>query len=279
MAAISSKQRIFAIISIVLSVLAVLLVVIAMIGTWIIRSVTIDVSAATLDGVNQLSQVGRNGILRLDNGFANLREPVGEVQSAAEQLAQSVEDQGLIMTLLPAEKEQELQSAAQEIRDTFDNIKEVISTSISLVQAIDRMPFVDLPGPNMERVQTIEEGIESIRADVSNLRTNIQEFRQGAAGGILNVSDAAADLDARLAEKQDDLAALDNQLEALQEAANQLKQTIATAMTVAAIVLTLLFAWIIYALVVLILNAWYDLRAVPSTSSETTSDDSQPMDA
>ena len=75
------------------------------------------------------------------------------------------------------------------------------------------------------------------------------------------LSAAASDVDSRLGEAQDDLAAIDGQLGELQARIVTLKQRLATLLTVVALVLTLLFGWIVYALVRLIQQAWMSLRA------------------
>jgi chromosome segregation ATPase len=254
-------RRVWAITSIVLSVIALLLSVTAIAGTWIGRSATVSVSHGVLSGVDRLAQVGREGVSRLDGRLGEVRGVVTTVEDAVNQISKNVEDKGLIVTLLPEEKEQELEAGAQEVRQVFADIRGVIESVIELKQAIDKIPLVSTPSLSEERLQALQEDVNSLRSGVDELKGNVRQFREGAAGEINKVSAAASDVDSRLGEAQDDLAAIDGQLGELQARIVTLKQRLATLLTIVALVLTLLFGWIVYALVRLIQQSWMSLRA------------------
>ena len=150
MATKSTGQRIFAVISIILSVLVLLLALAGIIGAWSGRSAAIEVTTGILKGVDQLAQTGRNGINRLDTRLNNLQTAVGEVEAAVDQVGQNVADKGLVMTLLPPEKEQQLEATAQQITDGLAAVKDVVQAVAELKQAIDRIPLVNLPEPEPE---------------------------------------------------------------------------------------------------------------------------------
>jgi chromosome segregation ATPase len=256
----STGQRIFAVISIIISVLVLLLAVAGIVGTWAGRSPAIEVATGVLEGVDQLAQVGRNNIARLDTRLANLNNAVGEVEAAVDQIAQNVEDKGLVLTLLPPEKEQQLENTAQQISDGLASVRELIEAVVELKQTIERLPFVDLPEPDPERVQATAENISSVRESVDELRSDIRQFREGASGEISKISTAASNVSRRLSTSQENLAQLDGRLAELQSRANQLKERIPIYVTTVAVLLTLLLAWVSYALVVLIRRALANLR-------------------
>lgn len=253
-------RRIWAITSIVLSVVALLLSVAAIAGTWVARGVAVDLSTGVLDGIDGLAQVGRDGISRLDAGLGEVRGVVTTVEDAVSQIGKNVEDKGLIMTLLPPEMEAELEGIAQRVRDVFADIRGVFAAVIELKRAVDKIPFVKTPSLSEERVQAIEEDVNGVRSSIDGLKADIRQFREGAAGEISKVSDAAANVDSRLGATQDDLAAADGQLAELQARVEVLKRRLATLLTVAAVVMTLLFGWVAYALVRLIQQSWIGLR-------------------
>jgi hypothetical protein len=257
----STGRRIFAVVSIVLSVVVLLLSVAGIIGTWWAYRPVIDVSTGVLEGVDQLAQVGREGIARLDTRLTELREVAVEVEEAADQVAQNVADKGLILTLLPPEKEQELQASAQQIADGLASFRDVVAAVIDLIDAVGQVPFVNLPEPDPERVAGLDEGISSIRASVTELETDIRQFREGAGANISEISAAAAEIDQRLGAAQENLAQVDGELARLQSDTGQLKERIPTLVTTAAVVITLLLAWSGYAMVVLIQQAWSGLRS------------------
>jgi len=184
-----------------------------------------------------------------------------EIEAATDELAQNVADQGLVRTLLPPEKEQELQATTEQIADGLASFRDVVMAVVDLVDSVGQLPFVNLPEPDPERVATLEEGVSSIRTTVDELETDIRQFREGAGAEISEISAAAAELDQRLGTARERLAELDGELATLQTNANQLEQKIPILVTVIAVVLTLLLGWTTYGMVILIGRAWTGLRS------------------
>ncbi len=261
MASKSTGQRVFAVISLILSGLILLLAVGGIVGAWMSRSPAIDASIAGLNGVDRLAQTGRDGIARLDTTLTQLNQEIAEVESAVDQISQKVQDEGLVLTLLPPEKEEKLQATAEQVSDSLTNIREMVQSALELAEAVNRLPFVDLPMPEPERVQALQESISSIRNGVGELRTNLQQVRERASTGVSRVSASASALTQRLKTVQENLGRIDSRLATLQDKANQLKQTIPPLITTSAVVISLVLGWIIYALVILIKRAWSDLRS------------------
>ncbi len=260
MASKSIAQRIFSVVSIILSVLVLLLSIAGIPGAWLARSVGIDVATGVLDGVDQLAQAGRDSIGRQDSRLTNVRQMVGEVAGSADRIAREVENKGLVLTLLPPEKEQELAASAQQVADGLDSVQEVVQAALELGKTINRLPFVRLPAPEQEQVQAMKEGISSVRNGLDDLKADIRQLREGTASEVSKISSTASNIDHGLETAQADLAQVDSRLIALQAGAGQLKQRISTLLTIVAIVTTVLSAWVSYAMVVVIRRAWTDLR-------------------
>lgn len=260
MASKRTGRRIFSVISIILSALVLLVAVSVIIGTWVARSAAIDTATHILEGVNQIAQAGRDDAARLDIRLTNLDRGIGEVDAAVDQLAQNVEERGLVLVLLPPEKEQELESTAQQISDMIASIKGAVEAVGELKQAIDRIPFVELPQIDPERVQATEAGIESVRSDVEELAADIRDFRENSSAEISRLSAPISRIRGRIETSQEKLGRIDNRLETLQNNVVQLKQRISFYVTTITVANTLLFAWVNYAMVVLIRQALSDLR-------------------
>lgn len=260
MATKSKSQRILAIISIIISGLVLLLALTGIIGVWSLRGTTINITTGVLDGMGELAQVGRNGVSRLDTRLTGLQTTVNEIEAAVDQVGQNVEDKGLVMTLLPPEKERKLENTAEQITDGLASIKDTIEAVRELKQAIDKIPFVNLPEPELEKVAATQESIDSLRSGVTELKDNIREFREESAAKVSNISDAAKDVGDRITTSRENLAEVDGRLEALQDDATKLARNLTTYITVAIIIFTLVFAWVIYAMVILIQRALVQLR-------------------
>lgn len=257
----SAGRRIFSVVSIVISALVLILAVAIVIGTWAARGTIIDISTGIFGGVEQLAKAGREGVDRLDTRLATLQAGIDEVTAAVEQVAGNVEDKGLILTLLPPEKEQKLVDTAEQISDGVASVKGAIEAAVELKQAIDQIPFVNLPQPDTERVEAAEENINAIRQSVDELKTDIREFREGASTNVSKISAATSKISDRVATSQENLAQTDSRLEALQNRAGQLKARVSFYVTTVVVVITLLFGWVIYAMIMLIRQALANLRA------------------
>jgi phage-related tail protein len=132
---------------------------------------------------------------------------------------------------------------------------------------VDALPFVDLPKPESERMQTVADLASEIASTVKDLNARITEVRSNAAGAIGKVTDALGNAKDRLTKIATELDTLDTQMLAVQARAAQLKQTIPVAITVAMILITLLALWVAYTQIVVMRGAWRKLRA-PAASAD-----------
>lgn len=252
--------RVFSTVSIILSVLVLLLAAAGIIVTWVVYNPVIDGATGVLTGIEQLAQASQEGVNRLETRVTAVREQIGEIETAIDQLAQNVADRGLVLTLLPPEKEQELEAAARQLDEAVTSVQNVVQAAIALREAVATVPLVDLPEPDPEQVTTIEAGVGAIQEGVNDLEADIRRFREDTSGEISQLSATAAAVNDRLGVTQQNLAQLDTRLAALEAGANQLKQRISTLVTIVAVVNTALFGWTIYAMVVVIRQAWSELR-------------------
>lgn len=253
-------RRIFAVVSLTLSVIVLLLAVGGIIGVWVTRGPVIETIDSVVESVAQFSQAGQEGVDRLDGRLIELRRSVAEVETAIDALAQNVEEQGVVVTLLPPETEQRLQTTTQQVTDALTSIADVVRAVIQLADTIGRLPFVNLPEPNPQQVASLESEVEEIRAGVEQLESEIRRFREGAASEIAALSTTTTNIDTRLEAAQDELSQLDSRLERLVAEANRLRQQLVTAIGIIVVVLTLLQGWVAYAMVRLIGQEWAALQ-------------------
>lgn len=258
---LSSGSRIWAITAISISALVLLLSLAGTVGTWIGRSTLIDLNDNLMEGVDQLAGAGRQGATRLGEGVDNIRASVGDVESAVDEVAQDISDKGLVMTLLPPEKEEKIVNAADNLGEILNSITSVVETAFDLYKTVDNIPLVNLPKPDEAKVQALNDDVQGIQDGVDQLAANIQEFRDGAAGGVSNISAAAGNVNGRLETTSQNLSDLDSNLADLQSRANDWQGRFRTIATVLALVLTLFLIWVIFAMVNMIMKYWTELQA------------------
>lgn len=256
----STGQKVWSWTAIVVSVIVLILSAAGVIGVWVGRSVAINVNNGLMDGVIGLATVGEEAANRLSTGFGELSSGVGEIEAAVDEVAQNVSDKGLVRTLLPPEKEQNLVNTADNIAETVNTITASIESAFSLYESIDSIPFVNLPKPKEETVQELDSGIKEIQDSVDQLATDIQDFRDGAASEVSKISGAAGEVSSRLETSENKLAALEGEMSDLQTAAEDFKGRFSTMITILTIVITLLLIWVVYAMVIVIRKYLDDLN-------------------
>jgi len=257
----STGRKIWLWTAIVISVIVLILAAGGVVGTWVVRGVAIDLNNGLMDGVIRLAGAGGEAVNRLEGRVNNLSSAVGEIEAAVDEVAANITDKGLVLTLLPPEKEQELVSTAEQIGETVSTITASIEAASDLYKSIDNIPFVDLPKPKEETVQELDSGIQEMQASVDQLATDIQDFRDGAASGVSKISSAAGDVNDRLQTSQNNLSEVQVELSGLQTSAEEFKGTFKTTVTILTIVLSLLMIWVVYGMVIVILQSWKELKA------------------
>jgi hypothetical protein len=232
--------------AIALSVLVLLISVASVVGAWVVQNTLSDVTVSLLQTVYDSAGGLRQVIQKVDQGFGEVRQITSEVSQISTQISQNVDDKGLLLLLLPQEKEDKLVEGINSIQETLNTIREFLATFMEMYRAIDKLPFVNLPKPSIEQVEKIEAALTRIQTDIAALRKNVQDFRAGAADVISRVTQAADKITAGIDELSGWMSNLDSDLLALQEFALRMQTTIPRVLFVIAVVATLFLAWVIY---------------------------------
>lgn len=262
-----TSQRVWPILVVVISALVILICAVGFVGVWIVRGVATSATVQMLQAVDHVAQLVRDGITYVDTDLASVEETLGSIESAADQLSQNVNDQGLIMTLLPTTKEEQLTAAVQSARDDLAAIRDFLNATREMVQAINRLPFVNLPGENLAAIDKLQEGMSGLTSLVQELKTSIGEFRSQAATSVSRLTQPITNLNDLLGQMRSDLAQIDAELGALQQAISRLQKLLPTIYLWSAILVTLLALWIGYTQVVMLNRALQDFRAVDSRAA------------
>lgn len=243
---LSTGRKLFYGVVIFLCSLVILLSSIGIIGVWAVRKPIINTFVTVLKLVENTAIAVRQVDQRLDPILANLETLTSEIVGASEQLSKNVNDKGMLMVLLPEQKEQELIEAATEIQETFVVIRETLTNALELYRSISRLPFVSLPSLSAEQSKQIAEAVDKIQNLSENLRTEISNFRSGLSDRIDQVARVANDLSTALTQTRTALARLDARLASLEALMVRLQEVIPPILLTIALVLTVLFAFVIY---------------------------------
>jgi len=255
-----TSSRILAGLTIFLCAVVLLISLVAVIGTWVGGRAATNATLQLLGAIDRTAGTARTAIGRVNTGVGQARDEVSSLEAVTAQISQNVNDKGLILTLLPLGREDGLTAKVQQFVDEFNNVREVVVSTIELYRAVSALPFVSLPKVENEKLLAVANFASDVISAVQDLNARIVEIRSNAAGAISRVTDAITRVKDRLNQIEAELNALDAQLVAVQARVAQLRQAIPIAITVAMIVITLLAAWVAYTQIVVMRSAWRKLR-------------------
>ncbi len=232
------------------------------IGVWAVRGPLSDSAVVIFRVVEDAAKFAQESLTKADLATANLQTAVGEVSRASDQISQNVSDKGLVMTLLPAEREQQLVETTGTVKETYQGIRGSIEAILDLYNSINRLPFVSLPGLSEGQVADIQNAVTQVQTLTDTLRSSIVDFRSGVTTKIDKVSGAASAVNDEISKIRNEIATLQTNLANLEAFSVRMQQVIPGVLTTLAVVVSLLLAFVAYTQVEVIrlyLGRWKSL--------------------
>ena len=234
-------------ISIVVIVLSIGLLTIV----WIVQD---DISASAVAIFAQLDNVAqmmRNGIAKVEPEIQSLSSVIDQVETASEEIAENVSEEGVLFRLLPQSLVDTLTTSSQSLRDNFNAVYDLLEATSDVLLAVDRMPFVDIPEQGLTTIATLQESMEEIVEQAETFRADIIEFRSEAGARISQITAAAVFLGDETDAFLSDLNQIDADLETIQTQAKKFMRLTPVVVITTAILLSLLSVWIVYSQVII----------------------------
>ena len=207
-------------------VMVILIGAAGVVGIWVVGNTLSSVTGQMLVVVENTAGGLSSIVVQIDQEVAGLEETSTAISEATSQLSQNVTDKGLILTLLPEEREQKLAAQAEELQQNLNSVGEALNAGLELYQSIDKLPFVSLPKPEPQTVASLEQTIADIQGTIQEVMQGTQDFRAGVSEEIGKVTGLLDDITAKLTEARQNLAQFNNSLEALQSLAAGLRSKI-----------------------------------------------------
>jgi phosphomevalonate kinase len=255
---ISPRIRLISMVSI--SSLVLLICLSAVVQLWLVKGKVAAASIIMLQAMDESASMVSNIATRVDTGLAKIADVSGKIESASSQLAQNVDDRGVVLTLLPEAREQELTAAVTSVQEDFAAIRELLKAVNEAIQAVNRLPFIELPVKGLAAIESLESRIEQLTVLVDGVKADIHAFRSGTAGKISKITASVSDLNIQLANIRSNLQLIDSELENIQVQSRKLQELLPSLMTSIAVMVTLLAAWVGYSQIVIIERAMKEFR-------------------
>jgi len=239
-------KRIWYGIAIFLSGLILLLSVLGIAGVWITERALAKTVVQVLDSVGKVTETLRQATQGVDQKLERLQSASSFISTVSGKLSQNVNDQGLLLLLLPEEEEQNLVSLTSSVNESVSTLRDVLTAGLSIYRTIDQLPFISLPAPSQEQVDKVQSSVGEIQSSVENVRTEVVAFRSGISGRITNVQTGADLLTSKVGQSRDRLTDLDARLVIIQESLVQWQKTAQTILLLVSFLVTLILMWVIY---------------------------------
>jgi len=235
-----------------ISVLVILVNLALITFVWIVQDDVSSSAVAIFVEVDNVTQVLRNGIDRVEPEIRNLRRLIGQVETASEEISQNVSEEGIILRLLPETVVESLTSSSQSLQENFIAVYELLGATSDILLALDKMPFVEIPARGLSTIATLQENMEEIAGQVETLVDNVNDGRSEAGARISTVTDAAVFLGAEADQFHADLIQINTDLESIQISVRRYQRLTRPVVLSAVIIFSLFSGWIMYSQVVMI---------------------------
>lgn len=245
-------QRVWPILVISLSVIVIVFCIGGIVGIWVLEGPVSSATVQILSAVEISAQTLRDGIAGVDATVEKLEKPIIALEASSELLSHVIEDKGLLLTILPTTKEQELTTAAQSAQEKLASIYDFMDSIKEMVLGVNALPFIDLQADGLASVKTLQDQMDGMMTFVGDLKTGIGEIRSKRSDNISKITEAAADLSNLLAELRSDLVVVDTELSDIQDQAIKLQELMPKIILSSGIVVTILTLWVGYTQAVMI---------------------------
>ena len=250
-------KRILAVVIMIFSVLVLLLSLTGIVGTWIVRNRLntdlVDIVTATEARVSTTKQ----GLDRLEAVLAQARSHITTVEQDVQAFGADLEENRPLLAAISDKLGLNLAPLLDSAREIMTTVRETVVAVDSAIEAINAIPFVSVPVPELESVKKLSQDVDNFRTEVQNLRTAIEQRRSEIIGGAISfVTTPTSQLGSALDEMQATISDYSQQLSGVQEELAAFKSAIRRWLTWTAVISTLILLWLVFSQSVLLVLGW-----------------------
>ena len=250
-------KRILAVVIMIFSVLVLLLSLTGIVGTWIVRNQLntdlVDIVTAAEARVSTTKQ----GLDRLEAVLVQARSHITTVEQDVQAFGADLEQNRPLLAAISDKLGLNLAPLLDSAREIMTTVRETVAAVDSAIEAINAIPFVSVPVPELERAKKLSQEVDNFRTEVQNLRTAIEERRSEIIGGAISfVTTPTSQLGSALDEMQATISDYGQQLSGVQEGLSAFKSAIRRWLTWTAVISTLILLWLAFSQTVLLVLGW-----------------------
>jgi hypothetical protein len=254
---LKNLTRILAVIVMVISALVLVLSLTGIAGAWIIRGqLATDLVDIATEAEARATRAKR-GLGQLDAALTRAHDQVSGVEQEVQAFGADLEENRPLLSAISDRLGLELGPLFDSARGFMTTIRETIAAVNGAIEAINAIPFVSIPVPELERMEQLSQDVDNVRTEVQDLRTAIDQRRSEIIQGSVSiVTTPTSKIGSTLGEMQATVSEYSQQAGAVQERLSDFKSAIGGRLTWAAVILTLILLWLAFSQVGLLVLAW-----------------------
>jgi len=255
----------------ILAVIGVVAVLAGFVGSWIVRNKVTDVTVELLTVGETAVAATSEGVTRVDDRLGESANKVADVESAIYDAGEILKDNSVIGHVISQTIGAELAPALNTARDTVTTIAQLTFALNDAIDAANEIPFVNLDGTVPTLIQDASEGIIQLNDDVTELKTDLVQRREGKIeGGVDKVAGLTTGIAIGIQEVQGNLQTFNTELATISDELAALKISLPRTFTMITIAVNLILLLIGIAFVSLIFHGISFIKNPDQTFNDLT---------
>ena len=221
------------------------------VGAWWLSSIASDVTLKVFSVVETGIGVVDAGVTRVETLIDTSRTEVQQAEQTITTIASNLQANHPVLTALSTRLETRLGPTVDNVQEAIAPVRDALVSVSNVVSIANSIPFIQEQAPAIDKLDNTLNRLGDTAADVQQLRNTLRAAATGQADQITQetattLTDLTSRIDARLAEIQANVQEIQAEIEALQVRLQTLKSRLLLIYDLAAILVTLMFLWVIY---------------------------------
>jgi chromosome segregation ATPase len=216
----------------------------AIFGAWTINRTLSDAVIGLIVPVERIAGQAQQGLGDLGERLHVAQDEVTALRSEVDTLTVEIQENRELRVSLATTLTTRLEPIAQVAARDFGQVRDGLTAVNNTLEAVNRLPFVDISAPRLERLQEIEQNLATLTTQLTELKASgdrigaaADEILPQVSQGLDALNETANTLQSRLDEMDAGLVGFTNRLASL-------KQTIAAGFTIITWAEIFLLAWL-----------------------------------
>jgi predicted nucleic acid-binding Zn-ribbon protein len=221
------------------------------VGAWWLSSIASDVTLKVFSVVETGIGVVDAGVTRVETLIDTSRTEVQQAEQTITTIASNLQANHPVLTALSTRLETRLGPTVDNVQEAIAPVRDALVSVSNVVSIANSIPFIQEQAPAIDKLDNTLNRLGDTAADVQQLRNTLRAAATGQADQITQetattLTDLTSRIDARLTEIQANVQEIQAEIEALQVRLQTLKSRLLLIYDLAAILVTLMFLWVIY---------------------------------